>query len=104
MTKQPNTPQQGQGGQQQQYQSGQPRFAEQIREHMPVVGADGGQIGKVDSVEGDRIKLTRADWQNDGAPGASHHFVPLEQVSAIENNQVRLNLNAEAARQQATRA
>lgn len=32
-----------------------------IREHMEVVGADGVHIGTVDKVEGQRIKLTRAD-------------------------------------------
>ncbi|TGV64253.1 DUF2171 domain-containing protein, partial [Mesorhizobium sp. M00.F.Ca.ET.158.01.1.1] len=32
-----------------------------IREHMEVVGADGVHIGKVDKVDGQRIKLTKAD-------------------------------------------
>ena len=32
-----------------------------IKEHMEVIGADGVHIGKVDHVEGDRIKLVRAD-------------------------------------------
>ena len=34
---------------------------ESIREHMEVIGADGVHVGKVDRVEGDRIKLTRDD-------------------------------------------
>ena len=33
----------------------------QIREHMEVIGADGVHVGTVDKVEGDRIKLTKAD-------------------------------------------
>ncbi len=32
-----------------------------IREHMEVIGADGVHIGTVDKIEGDRIKLTKAD-------------------------------------------
>lgn len=32
-----------------------------IREHMEVVGADGVHVGTVDKVEGQRIKLTKAD-------------------------------------------
>ncbi len=34
---------------------------EGIREHMEVIGADGGHVGTVDKVEGDRIKLTKKD-------------------------------------------
>ena len=33
----------------------------QIKEHMEVIGADGVHIGTVDKVEGNRIKLTKAD-------------------------------------------
>ena len=61
------------------------RFAEQIREDMKVCGPDGEQIGTVDSCEGDRIKLTRAD-----SPDGQHHFVPLSQVEGIEGDTVRL--------------
>ena len=32
-----------------------------IREHADIIGADGAHIGMVDRVEGDRIKLTKAD-------------------------------------------
>src|ERR687890_2862276 len=35
--------------------------AGQVQEHMEVVGSDGGHVGTVDHVEGDRIKLTRKD-------------------------------------------
>ena len=35
--------------------------ASQIREHMEVIGADGVHVGTVDHVDGDRIKLTKAD-------------------------------------------
>ena len=46
-----------------------------IREHMEVVGADGAHVGTVDRVEGDRIKLTKAD-SGEGAHKGHHHFVP----------------------------
>ena len=32
-----------------------------IHEHMEVIGADGVHVGRVDRIEGDRIKLTVAD-------------------------------------------
>ncbi len=32
-----------------------------IREHMEVIGSDGVHVGRVDRVEGGRIKLTRSD-------------------------------------------
>ncbi len=35
--------------------------ASAIKEHMEVIGADGVHVGTVDHVEGDRIKLTKAD-------------------------------------------
>jgi hypothetical protein len=31
------------------------------KEHMEVIGADGGHVGTVDKVEGSRIKLTKKD-------------------------------------------
>ena len=39
----------------------QQQHAQQVREHMEVVGSDGGHVGTVDKVEGDRIKLTKKD-------------------------------------------
>src|SRR5215218_453919 len=54
----------------------QQQHAQQIREHMEVVGSDGGHVGTVDKVEGDRIKLTKKD-DPDGT-GAHHHYLSLE--------------------------
>jgi hypothetical protein len=34
---------------------------EDIKEHMEVIGADGVHLGTVDRIEGDRIKLTKAE-------------------------------------------
>jgi hypothetical protein len=61
--------------------------ATQIREHMEVVAPDGRHVGVVDSVEGDRIKLTRTD----PAAAGQHRFVPLSQVDFVGAN-VRLKV------------
>jgi hypothetical protein len=65
-----------------------------IREHMEIIGADGVHLGTVDKVEGDRIKMTRAD---SGSHGDHHHFISGGLVAAVEGNQVRLSANADAA-------
>jgi hypothetical protein len=65
-----------------------------IREHMEIIGADGVHLGTVDKVEGDRIKMIRAD---SGSHGDHHHFLSGGLVAAIEGNQVRLSANADAA-------
>ena len=71
--------------------------ASQIREHMEVVGSDGQHVGTVDRVEGDRIKLTKNDPQAQG----QHHYIPLNSVESVEQDEVRLNLSADEARRQA---
>jgi hypothetical protein len=62
---------------------------EDIREHMEVIGADGVHIGTVDHVEGDRIKLTRAD--SGVGHEDHHHYIPRGLVAEVEGNQVRLS-------------
>jgi hypothetical protein len=64
-----------------------------IREHMEVIGADGVHIGTVDHVEGDRIKLTKAD-SGEGHHKGHHHFVPGNLVAEVEGQKVRLSANA----------
>lgn len=59
----------------------------QIKEHMEIIGADDVHIGTVDKVEGDRIKMTRAD---SGSHRDHHHYFSSGLVAAIEDNQVRL--------------
>ena len=71
--------------------------ASQIREHMEVVGSDGQHVGTVDKIEGDRIKLTKNDPQAQG----QHHYLPLDMVASVEQDEVRLDRPAEQARQQA---
>ena len=70
--------------------------ASQIKEHMEVIGADGVHVGKVDKVEGQRIKLTKAD-SGEGAHKGHHHFVSLGLVADIEGDKVRLSANAAVA-------
>jgi len=70
------------------------RFDE-IREHMQVIDAEGAPIGKVDSLEGDRIKLTR-DSSGMGSHEGHHHFIPRGLVAEVEGDTVRLSARADA--------
>ena len=67
-----------------------------IREHMDVIGADGVHVGTVDRVEGDRIKLTKADSGQGGHAG-HHHFIGRALVADVEGDTVRLSANADVA-------
>lgn len=67
-----------------------------IREHMNVIGADGVHVGTVDKVEGDRIKLTKAD-SGQGAHEGHHHFIGRALVADVEEDAVRLSANADVA-------
>ena len=75
-------------------------LASQIKEHMPVVGSDGGHVGTVDTMEEDRIKLTKKD-DPDGS-GQHHHYLPVSSVAAVEDGEVRLSMEADRARKLAT--
>lgn len=66
----------------------------QVREHMEIVGADGVHIGTVDKVEGNRIKMTKAD---SGSHGDHHHYLSKGLVAAVEGNQVRLSATGASA-------
>jgi hypothetical protein len=52
---------------------------------MEVVDANSQQVGIVDKVEGDRIKLTRKD-----ALDPQHLFLDTSQVAGVEGNKVKL--------------
>ena len=62
------------------------RIADQIREHMEVLGEDGESVGRIDSIDGERIKLTRADSED-----GQHHYIQCSDVAGIENDQVHLH-------------
>ncbi|WCM25236.1 DUF2171 domain-containing protein [Sphingomonas sp. QA11] len=70
--------------------------ASTIREHMEVIGADGVHVGTVDHVEGDRIKLTKAD-SGQGRHEGHHHFISLGLVADVEGDKVRLSANGDVA-------
>jgi hypothetical protein len=62
----------------------------EIKEHMEVIGADSVHVGTVDKVEGNRIKLTRAD-SGEGAHKGHHHYIDRSLVADVEGNKVRLS-------------
>ena len=71
-----------------------------IREHMEVIGADGVHVGTVDSIEGDRIKLTKRDASAgfaDESHAGHHHYLPLGLVAEVEGDKVRLSANGDVA-------
>ena len=60
-----------------------------IKEHMTIIGADGVHVGTVDHLDGERIKMTRAD-----SVDGKHHYLPAGLVAAVEGDTVRLSANA----------
>jgi len=56
-----------------------------IKEHAEVIGADGVHVGTVDHVQGDRIKLTKAD-SGQGEHKGHHHYVSQGLIAAIEED------------------
>ena len=68
---------------------------EQVREHMQVIDAEGTPLGKVDKIEGDRIKLTR-DSSGQGSHKGHHHFIPAGLIAGVEDDVVRLSARVDA--------
>jgi len=66
----------------------------QISEHMEIIGADGVHVGTVDKVEGDRIKMTKAD---SGSHSDHHHYLSQGLIAEIEGNQIRLSASGASA-------
>jgi hypothetical protein len=62
----------------------------QIREHMPVIAADGMRIGTVDRIAGSVIQLTKS------APAAhgEHRYLPLAWVASVSDH-VQLDRNSD---------
>ena len=63
-----------------------------IKDRMPIIGADGLPVGTVDKVEGGRIKLTRDDGH--GGKMDHHHFLPVDLAADIEDGKLRLSATA----------
>ena len=68
--------------------------ASQIREHMEVVGSDGGHVGRVDHVTGDQIELSKMDLGS----GFKHHLIPITWVETIRDDKLCLNMTKDAAK------
>ena len=68
---------------------------DQVREHMQVIDAEGTPLGKIDRIEGDRIKLTR-DSSGAGSHEGHHHFLPAGLVADVEGDTVRLSARIDA--------
>ena len=69
----------------------------QIREHMQVRGSDGQPVGKVDKLEGGRIKLTKDSASAQG----EHQYIDIDAVRSVEGDVLCLDQTAEEARRQA---
>lgn len=67
-----------------------------IKENFEVIGADGVHVGTVDHVEGDRIKLTKADG-SERSHQKHHHYISVGLIADVEGNKVRLSANADVA-------
>jgi hypothetical protein len=67
-----------------------------IKQHMEVIGADGVHVGTVDRVEGNRIKLTKAD-SGEGSHKGHHHYIEGGLVAEVEENKVRLSAKGDVA-------
>ena len=68
--------------------------ASEIREHMEVVGSDGGHVGKVDKVMGGDIELAKFDMGS----GFKHHLIPVTWVDHVEHDKLYLNMTKDAAK------
>jgi len=64
-----------------------------IKEHLEVVGSDGGHVGRVDHVMGDQIELAKLDL----AGGFKHHMIPISWVEYIDEH-VHLNMTKDDAK------
>jgi hypothetical protein len=66
-----------------------------VNESMEVIGSDGGFVGTVDRVEGQRIKLSRSDGF--GKHKKHHHYLDLSLVSRVDGQRAYLSISAETA-------
>ena len=63
-----------------------------VRPGMQVLGSDGGMIGVVDVMEGDRIAV-----RSTAEPGGEHHHIPRSWVARVDDH-VHLDRTAAVAR------
>ena len=74
------------------------RFAAEIRDDMEVVGSDGAHVGTVDHLDGDRIKLKKADVSS----GGQHHYLAQDMVQSVAGKVMLAVTAAEAKARWAT--
>jgi hypothetical protein len=55
-----------------------------LREHMPVLTSEDEELGLVDRIEGDEIKLTKD-------MSGQHHYIPAEWVTSIDEEEVHID-------------
>lgn len=72
--------------------SGQRNALSRVSEHMEVVGSDGGHVGTVDKVRGDRIILTKTDAD----AGGHHHSIPSSWIDEVDDK-VKISKTADQA-------
>jgi len=72
-------------------QEGDDVGVEGISENMSVIGSCGTQVGVVDKVDTESIKLTRKDSLDD-----QHHYIPLSWVAHVDKH-VHLSRNSQEA-------
>lgn len=67
----------------------------QVTEQMDVVGSDDQPLGRVDTVKGDKIILTKSD-----SADGRHHSISCTMVDRVEDNKVVLTRPAEEAKRE----
>lgn len=65
-----------------------------ITAHSKVFGADGAHVGTVDHLDGDRIKLTKAD-----SVDGQHHYLSTGLIASVDEEGVHLSANGAEASQ-----
>ncbi len=63
----------------------------QLRQDMDVLDSDGQRVGKIDAIEGGRIKLIK-----DASPDGEHQYVMLDDVARVDGEYVHLSGNRDA--------
>ena len=74
------------------------RFTAEIRDDMEVVGSDGTHVGIVDHLDGNRIKLKKADV----AAGGQHHYLTQDMIQLVAGKVMLAVTAAEAKARWAT--
>lgn len=69
-----------------------------IKEHLEVLGSDGGHVGRVDHVLSDQIELAKLDL----AGGFKHHLIPVSWVQRVDDKHVHLSITKDEAKERWT--